>query len=518
MTRLAERFPGMLMAAGVVLYLGAATGLGRFVQLDEVFFKAAGREWAATWRFAAPEIQGVPTADPPGFLEMQPPLEQVWLAQMPGYTFLFGLYARILGFGPTQCVLFDALIHAWLAVQTFRLAQILLPARPLTAVLAGFLVLPLGTLARPDELAMCLGLSALFPFATGNLTPRRLATSACLFGLCTATSAGASILLGLVAATQCLLLRPAAHLPAGLAHRLLLLIGWSGLALAVATIALLPILIPHPEAWRQYSAHAQGHFWQRRYGQAFAKSWGCGKPYLAIVAGSFLVAALSWPAAVNGGRRRHWLMLWLGPLLGFVFLGVFLPDKYLYTWMLGPWMIVASLALFPCVLRWWPPMAVRIVVAVLGSLYALGASPCLQNVLIMALLPESQTLAHNARLVEAMVPPGSRVVTDDYWWVLANRCRVFDPYFSRKTISEIDYVILAGDGSGDPQLRCALPPSLAAAARNLHCVLDNIGGRPLRVLGRRLPNTGYGFGVAVLRHERSVASGQAIAEFADKHW
>src|SRR5271154_6086707 len=91
--------PTLLFCLGVGAYLAYQAIGGRFVQMDEVFFKAAGREWAQSGTFAAPEIDGVPTADPPGFLIMQPPLSQVWFAQLPGYTFLFGVFARAFGFG-----------------------------------------------------------------------------------------------------------------------------------------------------------------------------------------------------------------------------------------------------------------------------------------------------------------------------------------------------------------------------------------------------------------------------------
>jgi hypothetical protein len=40
------------------LYCVAELVPGRFAVTDEVYFKAAGRNWAATGQFAAPELKG----------------------------------------------------------------------------------------------------------------------------------------------------------------------------------------------------------------------------------------------------------------------------------------------------------------------------------------------------------------------------------------------------------------------------------------------------------------------------
>src|SRR5271166_2671778 len=76
---------------------------GRFAVTDEVFFKAAGRNWAMTGRFAAPEITGR--------LSEGPQLSEVYFAQPPLYTFLFGVYVRMAGFSPRSCIAYDMIIH-----------------------------------------------------------------------------------------------------------------------------------------------------------------------------------------------------------------------------------------------------------------------------------------------------------------------------------------------------------------------------------------------------------------------
>jgi hypothetical protein len=73
-------------------YLAILTYLGRFpcIDRDETYFKAAGREWAATGRFAAPELRGI--------FELEPSLSEVWLPYPPLYPFLFGCVGKMFRF------------------------------------------------------------------------------------------------------------------------------------------------------------------------------------------------------------------------------------------------------------------------------------------------------------------------------------------------------------------------------------------------------------------------------------
>ena len=488
-------------------YLAFAATFGRFVQMDEVFFKAAGREWAASGHFAAPEIHGVPTADPPGFLVMQPPLSEIWFAQLPGYTFAFGVFARLFGFGPEQCVMYDALIHATLALLTFLTCRRLTRDQyPALAVLAGLAVLPLGTLARPDELAMCLGLAGTLPFLEETLDAKRVAFSGLLFGLCAATSAGAAILLGIVTMP---FFAPHWRSPARAAALLTI---WIASAAVTFAGALAPILIAHPDALHQFVGHASGHFWHGRYRQAFLKTWTFGVPYLAVACGGLIVAAVSLPAWKR--ERSAWMRLWIGPLAAIVFLAIFLPDKYLYLWFIGPMTLVATILTLHSLRQRSAAGIMRPLGLALACCYAMAIAPCLQATINIVAIPPAQRLERNARLVRELVPGGSTVVTDDDWWILAERCRVYDPYFSRPRPEEVDFIILGGDGSGDPRRMRDVPENLASyAAKHFTCVMNELNDQPVRVLGRPLGHTGQGFGVYVLGRRDTSFKPPALAHY-----
>src|SRR5258708_20764181 len=78
-----------ILLALSALYCLAELVPGRFAVTDEVFFKAAGRNWAATGRFAAPEMKGYFSN------VLVPPATEVFFAYPPLYTFLFGVYTMI---------------------------------------------------------------------------------------------------------------------------------------------------------------------------------------------------------------------------------------------------------------------------------------------------------------------------------------------------------------------------------------------------------------------------------------
>ena len=219
----------LVLGAMIVFYLAVTIAIGRFTTTDEIAFKAAGREWAQSGHFAAPELTG--------FAHLDPPVEQVWLAHLPVYTFLFGLFVKLLGFGAWQSVAFDALIHAALSVLTFLWTRRMAPqASPWPAVVAAALVLPLGTFGRADELAVCLG------------------RARCCSSTQHPAAAGAGILFGNTP--------PPASSPPHSRHRPWLL-AWNGAEDCALLSSRLPVvgacLAPssrHPSAWR-FGSHAR---------------------------------------------------------------------------------------------------------------------------------------------------------------------------------------------------------------------------------------------------------------------
>ena len=181
------RAPLVLLAAVLACYLLAHFVFGRFPDYDEIFYKAAGFHWATDGRFAAPELIGR--------LPFDPPIEQIFAAYPPVYPFLFGVYAKVFGFGWQSVSTFDALVHVGLCVVAAMVVIRLLPtASAWVAALAGMFVIPLGSLGRPDELAMLFAMIACW-LMLGALNWRSLTAIAIAWGLCAATSAGTAVLL-----------------------------------------------------------------------------------------------------------------------------------------------------------------------------------------------------------------------------------------------------------------------------------------------------------------------------------
>jgi hypothetical protein len=205
----------------------------------------------------------------------------------------------------------------------------------------------------------------------------------------------------------------------------------------------------------------------------------------------------------------RWIRLWLGPLAALVFLVVFLPDKVYYIWFIGPWMMAAAVVVWRSVRANVHPLIVRGLALWIVALYTVSAVPFAKNVFLILTLPESQRLSYNAPLVRDLIPPKSRVLTDHYWWVLADRCRVYDRYFSRVPLDQIDYIVLIGNGSGDPTVVSEVPEhSWEEIFERFKEIHNNISTEPVDLFGRPIPNTAFGFGTMVLRRRGSGAARQ----------
>lgn len=488
---MALRRSSLLFLLLAVCYVAFQTAVGRFVELDEVFFKAAGREWAASGRFAAPEIDGYPNWDGSRFIRLDPPLREVWFAQPPVYTFLFGLFTKAVGFGPRQCILFDALIHAALAAVTCRLARRLAGLSERAAFFVGVIVLPLGTAGRPDELALVFGTLGLLALLGPRLRNRELMWSGALLGICAATTAPAAVLLGLIGLV---ILLAGEESPWRQVRRMVL---WTAAGAAAAAAAVAPVLIAHPDAYRQYLVHARWHFGPGDYLASFLRVWQLGKPYLALIVGCLVVGLGSFaaPKALFSAAVRHrW---WPGPVLALAFLALFLPKKYFYLWFVGPWLMVVAAGTLAALARQGRRRQAHYLGLTLALGYVFAAAPAVRTTLTVLALPPTQSLAANAAAVRRVIRPDSVVLTDDYWWVLANDCRVRDPYFSQPAPHEVDYIILGG--GPEPGSVRAVPAYLdAAVSEQFEVVYDNIHRDPPRLLGIPLRGGPPGFGVRIL--------------------
>jgi hypothetical protein len=41
-------------------------------------------------------------------------------------------------------------------------------------------------------------------------------------------------------------------------------------------------------------------------------------------------------------------------------------------------------------------------------------------------------------------------MTLDYWWALGDQDRVYDTLFRNRDIDQVDYIVVSGNGSGNP--------------------------------------------------------------------
>jgi hypothetical protein len=472
-------------------YLVVLTTLGRFPNIcgDEIYFKAAGREWAATGRFAAPELRGA--------FKLQPPLEEVWLPYPPLYPALFGCFVKAFGFGWRQCVSFDALIHVCLALLTFSVAgNLSAGADRRAAFWAGLAVLPLGVAGRPDDLAICIGMAALLPLLPPMADNGRALSltssiaSGALFGLCAGTSIVAAIVLGLIAMGYVVV---RSKTPVGIVVFGLV---WVGTAATVFAILIAPILLKHPDAYRQYPAVMREVFRSdtRRYWQKIVHWLTLGRLVSFPVLG---LMVLGLGTIVNSLRRnaiRRWSVLWLGPFAGVLFLLVFDPHNYLYLWFLGPYVLaVVAVTLTD------PGLAPKLLGAqILRGFFVLlvlfGSTETVKQTIILAILSKTQSMEYNAHQIRDIVPPRSTVFNYDSWWFLGNDYSVHDPVWAPSTHwSEVDYIVIQN---------CPLSQKFEDYVRtHFRLIHDNRSRTPCTLFGVPLSRSKTGFGARIFARQ-----------------
>jgi len=465
---------------------------GRFVVTDEVYFKAPGRNWAATGRFAAPELKGGTS--------VVPPLTEVFFSYPPLYPFLFGVYTKVVGFGPRSCILYDLAIHLLLVWFGVSVARLVLGVPMSVAVLCGALLLPLGHVGRPDELGIVFALGA--ALALRREVPLKFAVpiGGALLGLCCATSPGAGLFLGSLVAWEATL-RERSHL-----RKLRNLVIMALIALAVLALCIAPILMTHPLAYRQViligvgqtvAGNASAPYYSTRnagFLHSYSYSWVDALQIL-LVFGCLIFGLWCW--RLDNNPESIVYSRFVAAAFSLLLLVVLMPGKFTYLWFLGSWLLIACVALGWRISRsvppsrWRPPLAFAVLVWLLVSM------PYFRLKEILWTLPTDQSLTVNTKRVRDEVPVNAGVLTNEYWWALADRNSVYDTMFSNPGADAFDYVVLSANGSG----RTAVPllPLVPLGESKWQNTDDRLPSKPPRLFGLRFSRGSYGFGPYVLK-------------------
>ena len=119
-------------------------------------------------------------------------------------------------------------------------------------------------------------------------------------------------------------------------------------------------------------------------------------------------------------------------------------------------------------------------------------------------LPSEQRISASERRVRALVPQGATVLAGEYWWSLGTDHGVLDSSFAEiRDLAAVDYIVLTGNGTGQPGQAQALHESLrGVAAREFVVIDDHLNRQPLEILGHRLTNSAWGFGALVMKNRR----------------
>lgn len=473
-----RKWPAFLFVTLASLYVVQTWFLGRFPHIDEVAYKAAGFHFANEGVWAAPEEVGL--------VKSRVGVEEFWAAYPPVYTATFALVVKLAGMGWQVCSLFDAVIHVLLGWATIRFASAL-GGKGWAKWLPGTLVLPLGTVGRPDELAMVFGLVALSDIGSTRQSLR----VECLrhglgIGLAAATSPGVGFALALVITVNAVM--------AWERHKL-----WSVIVtglVAGLTFSLLfgPVLLAHPGATDQFLAHARGYTADDKW-TALLVAWRYGKWNLLCIGGLILTGGILVALGRRSGTRQlaGW---WIGVTVATLWVLVSSPNRHPYLWFICPILLALTARSIQLTSGVSANSVTRGTIIVAAFAVALGSIPQFLDSIHLWSLPTEQTWRHNEPLVQSRIPPGSVVVTSTYWWSLAGRAEVLDVNFaSPKNWDRATHVIQPGTRSGTVGKPVGLRPGLNEVVEQSFVVSCNeLNQEPLAVAGYPLTNSAWGFG------------------------
>jgi hypothetical protein len=478
---------GRLRSAGILAalqlsYFVSLLLFGRFIGGDEIAYKAAGREWARSGAYVAPEMLGYPAWQDPAH-----PYELRRGVGPPLYPLAFGLFVKVFGFHPSSNVAFDGLIHILLGWATWSLARALGPDLPYEVAMVGAAAtLPLGNTGRPDELGALLAM-----FGSAILLRRVSALRGAAAGLLFGLSAGTSLVAGGI-----LLVWP---VRAAWQQRRA---GWLSIgsfavsAAFVFSVAMTPLLLttPYGIGLLLHGAQSSVH---TTFRYAIENSLRYGKGHYLAACAALLVAVAHAMQSLRERSWGRWLGLWLPPLVALGALIIFLPVKYYYVWMVDPSLFAAA----TCAMTMLPWRAATRAVLVATAILFWGAASARFALmsLIGATLPPDQRMAENVAVIRHLIPAGSGVMTYDFWPAFAgSEYRTFSTEAEPRW-SDVDYIVLTGNGSGSPgQAQSLLPERQAYVREHYTAIYDHLNRQPFH-FGPIRTHSAWGYGPLILR-------------------
>ena len=304
--------------------------------------------------------------------------------------------------------------------------------------------------------------------------------------------------------------------PINLLRKFQLLLVLGGFAVGTLCMVTLPILARYPGALDQFRANSALFMnWSRKDSFLPYLLWNV-RNYRTILAS--ILGLLFLCLVLGVGRQsatkdfRCWYRYLLCTLASLGFWTATVAGKILYLSYLYPWLIALAVAELA-----WHGKALAFPKRLFAVLFLfisviLGSEGLIKSTLSMATLVSDQRQNSNEELLNKIIPPGSRVLATDAWWLLAKDHLVYDARFTHPDMSEVDFVVLGGNGSGAPG-QPVIPTShsewLASFPlfETFHVVHDNLNRYRPKLFGFPLTRSSYGFGTMVLeRNSRTQVS------------
>jgi len=273
-------------------------------------------------------------------------------------------------------------------------------------------------------------------------------------------------------------------------------------ALLVGALCLMPLYVTHPHFYLQFFGHLQ-HLQSITHGfpSMLSEAWQVSRPSVFLLLATLPVFCLGMIALWRTGRIRETLALFVAPLVGFGLIS-WVREHYTYWWFLQPWFLLV--AVIVAADFWWIRRSRSMATITAGWLAAWVAVASVwpaKNYLIRMTLAPEQKLTTNVQKLRALIPAGASVLTAAGWWALGKDRTVYDRGSNIKDLSRIEYFVTDSNGTGQPGVwRRSHNERYDAMIRGkFELVSNTLPKLPVQLLGLRITNSAYGFGMIVLR-------------------
>jgi hypothetical protein len=272
------------------------------------------------------------------------------------------------------------------------------------------------------------------------------------------------------------------------------------ISILMSVVFIAPIHFYHRTAYHQILSGATAVADAGSRTMLWLWAWRVFKFHMMPVVAAMGALVLIFPVAFRYSQLARWLQVFASSGGSLLIVLLLTPGKATYILFVAPFLCAAVPAiLFHFSEKGFPIAPLRIATGVCLIGLSIGVVPLFRSIVSRLACPFGQRFVENAARLRASIPPGSTVITQEYWSSFALDHHVLDPEFAgNEAIKEANYIVL-------PAGRVLRPEWQGTLRRDFVLVYDN---RPFAIptlFGFQILRDPPGWGAALWRRRSAIA-------------